>query len=153
MEKHRKALDSLAGKCKGIANDPEVHDDIFFLRYILSYGDTPEAVEAIKFTVEWRRKPENLYLLSKVEDVEKGAKGSFFFFFFHFLFVFRFCSFCGRIFAGLRNFPSGKSVRECVPMVVGIFNGRSIFSIFPLNFCLLAAHCKISTLKTRQRRV
>ncbi len=72
--KYRKDVDALKDKCKSFTG-PE-HDDIFFLRYRLSYSDSAEAVEAIKFTVNWRSQPENQYLLSQVHAAEAGQKSA-----------------------------------------------------------------------------
>jgi hypothetical protein len=66
----------------------EQHDDIFLLRYILSFGSAEKSKEAVAFAVEWFARPVNRFFMEKLErgediglmsdmEVKKRAKASF----------------------------------------------------------------------------
>merc|ERR1719197_181505 len=65
LEKHASAIARLREDTASVGLGPE-HDEIFFLRYLLSF-EYEAAVEAIKWAVPWRRQPENAYWLDRAE--------------------------------------------------------------------------------------
>ena len=57
LKKHKDEIERLKEKVSDIID--KTHDDIFLLRYVLSYAkyedDWERAVDAIKFTLEYRK--------------------------------------------------------------------------------------------------
>ncbi len=51
----------------------EQHDDIFLLRYILSYGSAEKSREAVAFAVDWLARPANRFFMEKLERGEELA--------------------------------------------------------------------------------
>lgn len=70
--KYRSQIDQVRGQTKDLCTDPE-HDDLFFLRYVLSFG-VKDAVDAIRWAVTWRREPKNAFYMAIAKDQENGLK-------------------------------------------------------------------------------
>ena len=68
LMKHAEDIVRLREATKEVACDEE-HDNIFFLRYLLSFS-LEEAIEAIQWAVPWRKQPENAYWLERAERKE-----------------------------------------------------------------------------------
>lgn len=69
LSRHKEAINALREGAKSVLG-PE-HDDIFLLRYVLSFSPA-DALEAIKWAVAWRKEPRNAYWLSRAEEKEKS---------------------------------------------------------------------------------
>jgi hypothetical protein len=69
LEVHREEIAEMREAVKDIAVDAE-HDDIFLLRYVLSFG-VAEGIKAIRWAIPWRKEPENAYWLNRAEEREE----------------------------------------------------------------------------------
>lgn len=67
IKRHRKEIDELQKLTaqSGVGYDAAEHDDLFFLRYVLSNGSAAKSIDAVKFTIEYRKDPVNRYHLDK----------------------------------------------------------------------------------------
>lgn len=70
LVRHKEAIDSVRRQM-GRELDPIKHDDLFVLRFVLSFKEVPAAVEALAKCLAWRS--ENAELLAKVERNEPVA--------------------------------------------------------------------------------
>ena len=66
----RKRIDQLRESVKDVI-DEKKHDDIFLLRYCLSFKTTPDAEKALRKGIEYRKKNESWLQLA----VTKGEEG------------------------------------------------------------------------------
>ncbi len=68
LAKHRDGLARLRELVGPLLTRPE-QDDIFLLRYLLSF-DVDAAADAIRWAVVWRAEPQNAYWLARAEEKE-----------------------------------------------------------------------------------
>ena len=70
LAKYRTQVDQLREATKDVANEEGVHDDIYFLRYVLSF-DHATAVDNIRFAVAWKKEPVHAYWIDRAVQKEQ----------------------------------------------------------------------------------
>ena len=69
LERHKENLVKLREQVQDVLSKRPEHDDIFLLRYLLSF-DLAAAGDAIRWAVAWRAEPRNAYWLARAEEKE-----------------------------------------------------------------------------------